>query len=36
MVFIAGASIVGMVPSLFVNEELRKVGMQNFYQFFAH
>ena len=35
MSFIALASLIGMLPALFVNEELRKVSMKNFYQFFA-
>lgn len=35
MSFIASASLLGMLPALFVNEELRKVSMKNFYQFFA-
>ena len=35
MSFIACASLLGMLPAFFVNEELRKVSMKNFYQFFA-
>jgi hypothetical protein len=36
MSFIALASLIGMLPALFVNEELRKVSMKNFYQYFAN
>lgn len=33
-IFISGATILGMIPCLFVTEELRKVSMKQFYTFF--
>ena len=34
--FIIAATLIGMIPGLFISEELRKVSMKQFYTFFNH